>query len=1288
MKCLKLAAFPFTSAMKSNLLFMLVLGLSACRMGGTLTADGTAITADTTPSVNIPTTTLTSPYYSNASTLNLTGLCKQDTTVHITGDSNQTTPCGFNSTYSFSITKTNDAVYAFSITQIDTSGKASPANSFVWVRKTTLAAPTITTLNSNSFTNPYYSGGSSLALAGTCEYGTTLSYTISPGSNAPTSFACTTSSYQFSVNAGADQNYTISITETDAAQNSTTITTVWNKKILSTTPNGTLTMTLGQGSPATVNLQGGSGQYQLVNTAPDNSTITSTLTTSDPVNTPAVYTFNPPGHLAGNYTLVFSDTKDSSSGTVTLIATALAGTADHFALVAPTPTAVGYGKIHATPFQIKVLDQFNNPVGGYSVLFNLMTGDGKILNKTTVNNVSTYSESNGIVTSDVSGIASVYIQNGQQFLNSRFVARCGGSASCTLPDAASSGNASLAFTTPTISSPSIWNFGQSFQGGSGTNSSSAATFISGRFNNTGPGTKGDIAVISFTPSNSPVLMVYVGKGNGLFQAPVTYNIPASCKISSTILQLQAADFDGDGNQDLAILCSGNNNQNLKPIAIARGIGDGSFTNTTSGNNKTLTLNLVGPAMNDGTLNLAAFTAADLNGDGKVDLAYVFSTASQSATITAYSNAPCVTVLLSTSTSGNFTFASGSVYPLLVSSAPTVLTAANLHSTYSPSNSGLDLIVGDFVADNNAAYVGVLKNIGNGTFPQTIDAFGSNTAYKIFATDPNATGINTLYVKDLDADGKPDVVAGNGGSTSATVFIGDGNLGSASLGFNASPTTLTLNDIPSSITTLDLNQNGNLNIVVGTTSGISLILQNTKDTFTVSGSAFTNSALNTITSLDTIDPSLTGTAATIPSLVSFGNDGGSANILQVMAVNSNTAKTFGLSYALPSTQGGKTFTPKKVVKTDFNNHLINDLAILSLDTNGSQNGIISFFKGMGDGSFTQVKQNNQNFTISFLSNETPIAMAFADLDGDGINDLVVITQANKSVNLYKGNGDGTFTVQGSPLITAIKPTDIALGDLNHDGKVDIIVSTIGSTAQAASDKQISVLMNQTSTGGSMSFAAHADYSFHGGGANSIILQDFNNDGNLDVVTVNADGTLSIAYSNPSGTLNPDINLSALSISTTPFTTPIAAGNFFGHTDGTLDLAVLNQDASTTLLINSTSIANHLPFGQTTNPQATLALGGGSSLLAGDFTGTGYIDLISTISSFNLTLSYAHNTPALPQAGKFATPNLYEQNISGFDNQSAQSSVINTLITGDFDGNGSVDFIVLDSTNNQFQVWLSQ
>ena len=106
------------------------------------------------------------------------------------------------------------------------------------------------------------------------------------------------------------------------------------------------------------------------------------------------------------------------------------------------------------------------------------------------------------------------------------------------------------------------------------------------------------------------MTVLLGNGDGSFQAPAIYDTGTSSAVSVT-----SADFNGDGNLDLAVANSDSSN-----VSILLGNGDGSFR----------------AAAYYGTgASPRSVATGDFNGDGKLDL------------VTANSGSNNVTVLLNT-----------------------------------------------------------------------------------------------------------------------------------------------------------------------------------------------------------------------------------------------------------------------------------------------------------------------------------------------------------------------------------------------------------------------------------------------------------------------------------------------------------------------------------------------------------------------------------------------------------------------------------------------------------------
>jgi len=196
----------------------------------------------------------------------------------------------------------------------------------------------------------------------------------------------------------------------------------------------------------------------------------------------------------------------------------------------------------------------------------------------------------------------------------------------------------------------------------------------------------------------------------------------------------------------------------------------------------------------------------------------------------------------------------------------------------------------------------------------------------------------------------------------------------------------------------------------------------------------------------------------------------------------------------------------------------DIVVASLGGGTNGKGLVGILLGNGDGTFRPV--------VTYDSNGLGTsAVAVADVNGDGKVDLLVANQCNLtcpdlspdgSLSVLLGNGDGTF----QPAVTYDAgngtTTDLAVGDMNGDGKLDVLVidgcTVFSLLCEPASS--VGILLGN----GDGTFQPLSALLRTGGAlASSGTLADVNGDGKLDALVAN--GFAAVFLGKGDGTLQP-------------------------------------------------------------------------------------------------------------------------------------------------------------------------
>lgn len=167
-----------------------------------------------------------------------------------------------------------------------------------------------------------------------------------------------------------------------------------------------------------------------------------------------------------------------------------------------------------------------------------------------------------------------------------------------------------------------------------------------------------------------------------------------------------------------------------------------------------------------------------------------------------------------------------------------------------------------------------------------------------------------------------------------------------------------------------------------------------------------------------------------------------------------------------------------------------LEIVVLDK-GNDVGRIIFFDHQGQylGDDKEIDIDNDP-----NDNQVPKSFVFKDFDGDGKGDFAVAQFLGQSVTLIAGEDPGSldFSVQRSVLSSAGFVRDVAAGDIDGDGKVDLVATNYTSNS-------FSIFHNQSEPG---SFSFGGSIEVGAGSLPSIIeLADLTGDGLPEVLVSN-------------------------------------------------------------------------------------------------------------------------------------------------------------------------------------------
>ena len=186
---------------------------------------------------------------------------------------------------------------------------------------------------------------------------------------------------------------------------------------------------------------------------------------------------------------------------------------------------------------------------------------------------------------------------------------------------------------------------------------------------------------------------------------------------------------------------------------------------------------------------------------------------------------------------------------------------------------------------------------------------------------------------------------------------------------------------------------------------------------------------------------------------------------------------------------------------------------------------------------------------------PGAVALADLNGDGIPDLIVANSGSNNVLIYPGLGNGQFGPainDGNGYFVGTNPVGITVAYLTG-ALPDLVVADEGSN-------QVSILLNTSQPGGAISFAAGPRLNSGGSGPVSTVVGNFTGGPYPDLLVTNSESNdVTLLPGVGQGFFN-DQDPRIYSVGTDPVT------SFVGNFNGQPDLVTVNAGSNDLTVIS--------------------------------------------------------------------------------------------------------------------------